>query len=248
MPLHQITLPVSIATRKRIVHDYGNTSVIVLKRKTWLYNMVSQVEIPTDATEEGVTFQFHTHRAGTVAPAQIAMQLDRHYNQLRNEVIATHIQLSDDLWVITHALQVYNGMFGIETDVDISLETMLKSWTRWKEAKMERKTMLRSENAPEGVPCFSERSIVSESDLHGCIERFLVAHRRKFLKRTRCHGINPEKVFELICHIYRLGGFTDGFTGLIFGKDESVCRKAAERFKYRLIEWLKQGIEPPTLS
>jgi hypothetical protein len=246
MPRITLALPVSEATRKRILHDYGTIEPIAVKRKTWLHNMVSQSAFPADASAHGITFQFHTPRTGTVAPAEIATQLDRYYNQLRNEVIATHIQLSDDLWVTTHALQVYNGIFGIETDVDISLEAMLKSWTRWKEAERERKNAIVSLSTSEGVQPERE-TMALEADIQECIASFIGRYRRRLMRKERCKGLHTQRVFELCCYVYRMAGFNQSDMALIFDCNASGCRKAAERFKYRLVEWQKQGVEPPTL-
>jgi hypothetical protein len=108
---------------------------------------------------------------------------------------------------------------------------------------------MRSEtNLQNGVLQNVSLRIASELEMQKSIDFFLARHRSKFLKRNRNHGVNPDRVFDLCCYVYRRSGFTVDDMALIFQKHRSLVHKASERFKYRLIEWRKQGIEPPSLE
>jgi hypothetical protein len=250
MPLIKIKIPCSVATQKRIRYDYGQSDMIPLKRHSTLYALIAPVVDVTGETpiESGIVFQLHCPCKGVVSKQQVGATLDRHYNQLRNELLGMRIRQWDNMTIIANALMQYNEDYGIETDVDITLEAMQKSWTRWCQAEKEKKIAISSFCSDNAVHPPKEDMAISESNIHLCIQLFMSQHRRKFIRKQPSKGISERRVFELCCYVYRKAGFDQSDMALIFNCDASGCRKAAERFKYRLIEWRKQGIEPPQLN
>ena len=248
MPLITIALPVSIATKKRILHDNYQAVPIRLKRGTWLYDMVSRAVVPLEVSKEGLLFQYQTNRFGTVDPSECALQLDRHYHQLRNETIATHIRLSNDTTIVTNAMMRYNELFAIETDVDISLESMLKSWTRWCQAQKAKKNDLKLKDIRDGVQPKCNFKSVDDADLEQLICDYISQHNHKFTKVRAWEGIHTKRVFQLCAYVYRYVGHYDiPVLATQFNKPYYTVRKAAETFRQLLQQWSKQGIEPPQL-